>query len=305
MIKLSDFVRTCYAPTFLYGQVKLRTIDAYLESIELFLKYVGDLRLDQLTPRNTVKFVQILNKIGLANETVRKHCGHLNILFSKMGPVGHRNRDALGFLKITPWIKPPRAFLKLPREVLDAQVKNLYYACSQTSGCYEYPKYLDSALAPKWWETLIQLTITTALRRQALLGLTWNAVDYGSRSLRISTDIDKVGRERIKPLHPVVLQALRTIRSDSPFLLPWIHSKKKFYEIWHEINETAGIMPRLTLHDLKRYALQRAERSGVDATTLQALGDHSSLQTTTNHYVRGNLEQYVIGMVLPGMEVSQ
>ena len=137
MIRLSDFVRTCYAPTFLYGQVKLRTIDAYLESIELFLKYVGDLRLDQLTPGNTVKFVQILNKIGLANETVRKHCGHLNILFSKMGPTGHRNRDALGFLKTTPWIKPPRSFLKLPKEVIDASIENLFRACSQTPSCFQ------------------------------------------------------------------------------------------------------------------------------------------------------------------------
>jgi len=64
-------------------------------------------------------------------------------------------------------------------------------------------------------------------------------------------------------------------------------------------------MPHLTLHDLKRYALQRAVRNGVDATTLQALGDHSSLRTTTNHYVRGNLEQYVSEMILPGMEVSK
>jgi len=238
MISLSDFVRVCYAPTFLYGQVKLRTIDAYMQSVELFLEHVGDLPLSKLTPVNTCRFIQGLNKLGLANETIRKHCGHLNIIFSKIGPPGHRNKDALGFLKRSPWIKPPKAFLKLPKEVLDVQIENLYRACSQTPSCYAYPKYLDSALAPKWWETLILFATITALRRGALFGLTWSSVDFNGQRILVPSDLDKVGKERIKPIHPAVLQGFRAIQSDSTHLLPWEHSQKKFYEMGYRLCAT-------------------------------------------------------------------
>jgi len=41
MITLSDFVRVCYAPVFFYGRLNIRTIDAYLQSVELYVKHVG------------------------------------------------------------------------------------------------------------------------------------------------------------------------------------------------------------------------------------------------------------------------
>jgi len=301
-------MRVCYAPTFFYGHVKLRTIEAYLESVELYINVIGDLPIDKLTPENNICFVQALNKRNFANETIRKHCGHLNTIFFRMGPPGPRNRDAFGFLKEPPWIRPPRPFLKLPRDVLDVQVENLYRACAQTSACYQYPVYLDPYLRPKWWETLILFIVSTALRHGAVFGLTWENLDFGCHRIIVPATLDKCRRERIKPLHPFVLQGFRAIQCGDTVagsLMPWIHSQRVLYQIWHAINDSAGIMPRLTLHDLKRYALQRAIRSGVDAVTLQMLGDHSSLKTATDYYVRGNLEQYVEKLILPGMEVVQ
>jgi integrase len=305
MITFSEFMRRWYAPAFFYGQLKIRTIESYLQSVELYLAHVGDLPLDQLTPHNNARFVQSLNKTGIANETIRKHCRNLNTIFNRMGPSGYRNRDALGLLHEPPWIRPPRPFLKLPRDILDGQVENLFRACSQTPGCFTFPKYLPEELRPKWWETLILFVITTALRHGALCQWTWDDVDFGRRRILISASIDKSRRERIKPLHPVVLQGFRAVQADDRRLLPWPHGNKKFYGIWHEINEVAGIIPGLMLHDLKRYALQRAVRSGIDAATLQLLGDHSSLKTTVDHYVRGNLDRYIESVVLPGMEVVQ
>jgi len=59
-------------------------------------------------------------------------------------------------------------------------------------------------------------------------------------------------------------------------------------------------MPHIMLHDLKRYSLQLAVRTGVDAATLTMLGDHAALKTTMDHYVRGNLEKYIATVRLPG-----
>ena len=300
-MKLSEYIRDHHAPTFWYGRLKYGTIEDYVDSVKYFFKIVGDLPLEEITATNGSRFVLGLNGFGLANETVRKHCRNLNSVFSKMGPKGPRNREAFGFLTEPPWIKPPEGFLKLPREVFDVQVDKLFESCQETWSCYVYPGYLGLALRPRWWETLILFIVTTALRRGAVLNLTWDDVDLDRACVVIPSRIDKCRRERIKPLHPTVLEGFRAIQGGDHRLLPWQHGAKRFYKIWHEMNEQAGLEPHLKVHDLKRYALQKACRSGVDAATLQMLGDHSSLQTTLDYYVRENFAQYVSEMELPGL----
>jgi len=115
----------------------------------------------------------------------------------------------------------------------------------------------------------------------------------------VPSNLDKCRSERRKPVHPEVLRLLTAIRFGEK-ILPWKHDLHKFDQILHRLNEIAGIMPHLTLHDLKRYSLQLALRSGVDPATLQMLGDHSSVRTTLDFYVRERFEDYVASVRLPG-----
>ena len=288
-----------HAPTFWYGQVSLGTIENYMISVERYLDIVGDLRLNQLTAANNARFVCGLRKLGQSLETERKHCRHMNSIFLKIGPPGYRNRDALRFLKEAPWIRPPQAYRRLPREISDSLADSLYDATDFCPGCQEFPVYLEPTLRHQWWKSFILLVMSTAVRFGVAMNLTWNDLDIGFKYFVIPAHTDKKKRERRKSLNAFVLQSLQAIRLNDK-LLYWPHGEKKFYQIWHELNEAACIMPHVMPHDLKRYSLQLAVRSGVDATTLQALGDHSSLKTTTDHYVTGNLDRYVETIRLPG-----
>jgi len=299
MTALSDFVRFCYAPTFLYGQRSLRTINEYATSVGYDLKLVGDPHLAEIDPPKNAKFIHGLQAMGLSIETIRKHCRNLNAIWAKAGPPGRGNRDALRVVGEAPWIRPPEAYRRLPREIPDSFADALYHATEECSACFKYPTLLEKPLRPVWWRALISLVSTTAIRRRVIFNLTWDDVEIGRKFFIVPPEFDKCKTERRKPIHPDVLRLLEAVKI-SDYVLPWTHGSKKFYESWHDLNETAGIMPHLKLHDLKRYSLQLACRSGVDVATLQALGDHSSLVTTTRHYVGGNLENYVATCRLPG-----
>ncbi len=303
MLNLSTFVRTFYAPSFLIGVLSHRTVYEYLRSLQHYIDVVGDLKLTELVPANHVRFLNEMIRAGSSNATIQKHCRHLNAIFSKIGPAAPRNRDAFGFLQQSPWIRPPQKLRKLPKEVRDDPVHALFHAVSSCPEAHDLPRYLDADLRPIFWKCVIQFVSSTALRRKAVFNLTWADIEPGQKFLVVPPHIDKARSERRKPLHPEVLRLLQAIRSaDSAKLFPWAHGDKKFYSVWHSINRVAGLNPELTLHDLKRYALQHALRSGVDPATLQMLGDHSNIRTTLNHYVRENFERYVQDLVLPGSE---
>ena len=82
MTALSDFVRFCYAPTFLYGQRSLRTINEYATSVGYYLKLVGDPHLAEIDPPKNAKFIHALQAMGLSIETIRKHCRNLNAIWA-------------------------------------------------------------------------------------------------------------------------------------------------------------------------------------------------------------------------------
>lgn len=301
MISFLTFMRSIYAPTFWFSMGRFGTIENYANSVVKYVEAVGDPPITELNSQNAARFIFYITEKGSSLENVRKHCRQLNIIFAKLGPPGPRNRDALGWLPIAPWIRPPQKLYKKPRKVQDNLVDNLYETTNRCPLCYEYPKYLDENLRPNWWKAFIMLATTTAYRRRILLGLKWSDIDYTTAMIEVPPELDKGRRERSKPLHPAVYRLLQSIRHDTDTrFLPWTHGNKRFGECWHALNDMAGIEKHVMPHDLKRYALQLASRSGVDAATLKLLGDHESLNTTLNHYVDGNLEEYVHNMRLPG-----
>ena len=302
MINLSGYVRMWYAPTYLYGKRSLRTISEYVTSVEYFLNLVGDPSLDEIDPPMNARFIHGLQAMGLSVETIRKHCRNLNAVWSKAGPSGHRNRDTLRLVNEAPWIRPPEAYRRLPREIPDSEADSLYHATEECAACFKFPTYLEERrLRPVWWRALIALVASTAIRRKVVFNLTWGDFDIGHKYFVVPAEFDKCKTARRKPIHPDVLRLLDAVKCGDK-ILPWKHGNGKFYECWNDLNETAGIMPHLKLHDLKRYSLQLACRSGADAATLQLLGDHSSFQTTTAYYVGGNLDKYVSTCRLPGTE---
>lgn len=296
MLSLLNFLRTFYVPTQLYAQRNFRTSDSYLQSVSVYLEANGDIKIDDICLAAHARFFQFCKVTNLANETIRKHCRNLNVIFSSLGPDSRKNPDAFGFLQAAPWIRPPKAFHRLPKSIGDSPIDQLLAAVHLCPETHIFPKHLEEGFRPIYWKTLIEFVITTGLRRNAVFNLKYGDISADSKFISVQPEIDKCQRGRLKPLHSTVYNHLQIIRTESPYLFPWTHGDKKWYEIWHKLNFTAKT--DLKLHDLKRYALQRAIRSGCDIATLQALGDHSTIQTTLRHYVTDNLVQYVNSMNL-------
>jgi len=213
----------------------------------------------------------------ISNATANKHLAALLAILSKAGQPGPHNRDALGHLPRVPWIAPLRELEPSPRAIPPAELAAIYTACHQALHPAEPP-------ASAWWQAFIVVAYTCALRRGAMLGITWPNVDLASATLRIPASIDKAHRERRKPLVPAAVKHLLRIRADVGPVFPWPHALETLNRDWIWIQARAAIAPEAhyTLHDLKRTAATEASNL-ASPWVVQRLLDHAQLSTSLRY----------------------
>ncbi|WP_255294993.1 tyrosine-type recombinase/integrase [Bacillus sp. AFS041924] len=132
------------------------------------------------------------------------------------------------------------------------------------------------------------------MRRQELVDLTWQQIDFHHQTIRI---FGKGKKERLLPLHPIVIPLISKYRDilneielhgSEPIFLN--SRKEKFnprglHILFKRSLKAAGLPPsRFSLHHLSHtistLLLQEAKEK-VDLRTLQELLDHESLATTS------------------------
>ena len=129
---------------------------------------------------------------------------------------------------------------------------------------------------------IVDLAKLTALEELHLTGsrITDNCV------VRLAKD--NKGKRDVKiPLHPIVVDHLRKLKSFSPLVFPTNRSRRVLFSDLQEIQKAAGI--KLTgpkslygFHDLRRaFATMNADNLTPDA--LQALMQHKDYQTTQRY----------------------
>ena len=287
-----EFYRLHFVPVCL-SRCQKSTRQIYDQVIRLWVDEIGDSELSEISPADCELFVTAsLKRVGPF--TVAKYCRCLNAIFLRMSKPGWRNRKAFGFIDDAPYCEPPKLQKALPKQILDRDILKLIESLSDIK---EFPKSVDEKLRPLWWRSLVLFASTTAVRRTVIFGLTWEAVDVSNKFFFISPELDKVGHARIKYLHPNLSRLLLKIRTEDSRLFAWDHGFVAFYREWGKACENAGI--KLTLHDLKRYASQVAIRSGADIATLKEFCDHSNINTTLQHYARGDVESLIEKLQLP------
>ncbi|MFB7141911.1 tyrosine-type recombinase/integrase [Gottfriedia sp. NPDC056225] len=155
-------------------------------------------------------------------------------------------------------------------------------------------KYLEADNRPSSLrnESIFKLFATTGMRRQELVDLTWQQIDFHQQTIRI---FGKGKKERLLPLHPIVIPLLKKYalfvtetHTTEPIFLN--SRKKKFnprglHVLFKRSLEAAGLPPtRFSLHHLRHtfatLLLQEAKEK-VDLRTLQELLGHESLATTS------------------------
>lgn len=195
------------------------------------------------------------------------------------------------YLPKVPKIAMVREPKKLPTYVTPEHFTAIYHAC-------------DSAIRPKgltiqpgdWWRALVVFSYMTGWRVGEPLALRRDDLDLDAGKAITRHGDNKGKRDELVPLHPIVVEHLRTIVSFSPMMFPWPHSRETLWIEFTSIQKTAGIhLPchgkhehtdacySYGFHDLRRaFATMNADRLSADA--LQSLMRHKSY-TTTQRYI--------------------
>jgi integrase len=130
----------------------------------------------------------------------------------------------------------------------------------------------------------LQGLLLTGARREELAGLTWADVDFQWRSLTIR---DKVEEERVIPLTPYVASLLSTLprRNQWVFSSPTAASGRLMEpRLAHQRVLTAGGLPALTLHGLRRSFGTLSEWCEVPTGVVAQIMGHKPSATAEKHY---------------------
>lgn len=190
---------------------------------------------------------------------------------------------------------------KLPVFVTPEHFTLIYRACDAARRPADGP-----FTAAGWWRGLCMAAYMTGWRVGSLLALRWEHVDL-EIGTAVSLAADNKGKRDQKiPLHPVVIEHLKKLRSFSPLVFPWPHTRRGLYGEFHAIQKAAGTKPTgpkpyYGFHDLRRaFATMNANKLTPDA--LQALMQHKDYKTTQRYInMVPQLDSAVAGLFVPSM----
>lgn len=115
----------------------------------------------------------------------------------------------------------------------------------------------------------VLLAIETAMRRGELLNLTWDAVDFRSRTAHIPHT--KTGYARTIPLTDQALAILAELPRSDDKVLPL--SAMALRLAWNRVRERAG-MPDLRFHDLRHESISRFAEMALTTVELSVISGH-------------------------------
>ena len=214
--------------------------------------------------------------------TVRKKLNHIQGIIYKAGPPGHRNRDAAGIIEHIPWTRPPKTLGLMPKIVTPEQLSDCYkIAC-----CMDRPRIPEMKPAA-WWRLLLVLAYNTGLRRNNLLFMKMDYIDWKNRVVVVPAANYKSGRDHVSPLNEITMEHLQRNRTDREFVLPLPVRPGTFHAWFHQLQDLAGI-PReehFGLHNIRKTTATRLWEIAPQAAQL-ALG-HAGSDVTIKHYVQG------------------
>jgi integrase len=175
----------------------------------------------------------------------------------------------------------------------------------------EWKEEQKSALSSRLKETafvdhlkpLILLSLSTGVRRTALLSLEWGDVNLAERTLLVRAATSKNERQYYVPLNDLAYETLSIWRRQSKRISPGslVFPSPQTGEImdncntaWENLRKRAGI-ENFRWHDMRHEFASQLVMSGVDLNTVRELLGHADLKMTLRyaHLAPGNKMQAV------------
>lgn len=282
------------------GEHKAKTVSFYNGSKKNIVAYFGGQTLQGVTSAQIQKFLIFLRtEKGFAPQNVHHHYRTLNMIFSfaMKQEVIQKN----------PMDKVDRP--KLPKKKVDALSQEEAEA---------FFKALENC--PLDFRCLLQILITTGLRRGECLGLKWRDIDESRSMIQVERNVIYTAKtgvvintpktassSRIVPVMGSTLSLLRhlkqqrqsanptTILEDS-FVFPSktdIFSPRNPDAVTRRVKRfmKAQGLPDMSPHDLRHSCATLLLSSGADIKSVQEILGHVNASTTLNFYVKSDFKQ--------------
>lgn len=160
-------------------------------------------------------------------------------------------------------------------------------------GFLEHADYLAiSAELPDWGQDIFGFAYETGWRRNEVLGLTWDEVDWDAMIIRLGAERTKNSHRRIRPITSDIEPVMLRRRASRVVGLPWVFHKAgkkigptRWRNAFVKAREKAG-RPNVLLHDCRRTTVRNLVRSGV-------VSDKEAMELT-GHRTRSIFDRYDI-----------
>ncbi|MCM3584221.1 tyrosine-type recombinase/integrase [Mesobacillus maritimus] len=271
-----------------YSQNTLDSYEYDLKTLQDFLvRHNRSLQLDDLIPSIIRRYIQeMVQKYELKPRTMARK---ISCLKSLSRYCLKERFIAADFMAGIETLKQDK---KLPVYMSLSELKKLFHFLEQNQGRFALRNHL-----------MFKLLASTGMRRQELVDLTWQQVNFDNMTIKV---FGKGKKERLLPLHPIIHQLFMDYRDS--LLSYQIHPEEPIFrnkngdqlnarglhKIFKETLEKAGLPPkRFSLHHLRHTfatLLLQENKENIDIRTLQELLGHESL-ATTSVYTHVDFEQ--------------
>lgn len=131
------------------------------------------------------------------------------------------------------------------------------------------------------------LALHTGCRRGELFNLTWDAVDFRTRTITVHGMGAKSGQTRVIPLNAVAHDTLKTWReqgSGQGLVFPGKDGKRldNISTSWEHLMQEANVT-NFRFHDLRHTFASRLVQNGVDLIVVKELLGHSDFKLTLRY----------------------
>lgn len=288
------------------GNNKPNTVAFYQNIAKIITKYFNGKILQEISPADIQKYLVYLrteykSKSGkpLSAKTLRHHHGTLNLIF------GYAERQEMIAKNPMQRVDPPKKEKKPVDALTQEQAAKLFPLLSS------YP--LD-------FHCIMQLLVTTGMRRGECMGLKWRDIDENACTISIERNVSYTPESgvivstpktansiRTIPIMPSTLQLLQQLKQETQQQHPGTDLKDAFlFPKGNEIftardpnSVTRRVkrfmknngFPDLSPHDLRHSCATLLLSQGADIKSVQEILGHADASTTLNFYVKTDLRQ--------------
>jgi integrase len=245
------------------------TITKEKSALKLWAKFLGDIRVTQITRKQINEYVLQRKTEGKNNRTVNLDVIALSNCLKFAKDEGWLRGELVtkGF-KALKWTAPKRELLT--NEELD---KLCAEATRKVDGA---PVYMNGDQLADW----LKFMAFSGARRQAALTASWAGVDWKNRQLHLDTKYDKHVIVDFNPKLEAHLTAMRDRRASDKWIFPSPRSDGEeghltnLHKTLEQVREKAEL-PNFTPHDLRHQFISYAVMDGIDFMTIAKWVGHS------------------------------